>query len=58
MIPGHGAPWGSWLPAGVLPAFFLVQGLLSSRIKRATFDQTTHIVAGWGETSVAPSRDF
>src|ERR1035438_5376354 len=46
MRPGHRAPWGCWLLAGVLIAIFLAQGFLASAIKSPVFDETGDIAAG------------
>jgi hypothetical protein len=46
MLAGDRAPWVFSLPAGVLIAIFLTQGLLASRIKSPVFDETGDIAAG------------
>src|SRR6516225_4353604 len=46
MLPGHRAPWGFSLMAGVLIAIFLAQGFLVSRVKSPVFDETGDISAG------------
>lgn len=46
MRPGHRAPWGLWLLAGVLIAIFLAQAFLASSIKSPVFDETGDIAAG------------
>ena len=46
MRPGHRAPWGLSLLAGVLIAIFLAQGFLASAVKSPVFDETGDIPAG------------
>jgi hypothetical protein len=46
MRPGHRAPWGLWLLAGVLIAIFLTQAFLASKNKSPVFDETGDIAAG------------
>ncbi len=46
MRPGHRAPWGLWLLAGVLIAIFLAQSFLASASKSPVFDETGDIAAG------------
>src|SRR5664279_1092128 len=46
MRPGHRAPWGFSLLAGVLIAIFLAQGFLASAVKSPVFDETGDIAAG------------
>ena len=46
MRPGHRAPWGLWLLAGVLIAAFLAQSFLASANKSPVFDETGDIAAG------------
>src|SRR4051794_9426392 len=46
MLPGHRAPWGFSLLAGLLIAGFSIQGFLASRIKSPAFDETGDIAAG------------
>ena len=46
MRPGHCAPWGYSLLAGVLIAMFLAQSFVSSAIKSPVFDETGDIAAG------------
>ena len=46
MRPGHCAPWGLSLLAGVLIAIFLAQAFLASANKSPVFDETGDIAAG------------
>jgi hypothetical protein len=46
MRPGHRAPWGLSLLAGVLIAIFLAQSFLAGTIKSPVFDETGDIAAG------------